>query len=540
MSHDASVNVLTATGVAHLTAKKTTIAAHEQHHHNHHDQHHASHTPQNNRQARQQSPQQRIRVTDDATAGSQRNANSQPANKRRKLNHIKPTHTQTTLDRFALPKPPSKITIDEPHGQLVETINGVRNELNIDEDDLLRSSPKPERVERATRSPVPAPAPTKDSRKTEDKRTLRSQDDGPRLKSELAIYFPNYEDIMFDAPVEEEFLTVDTTLYIRDEPPPSTKQEETPKSSKAATNARRTPANSASATPQRPSNPFNGCSVLNLDFASNTLPDNPEDPLTDSHFFISHRRAERKEKQLRNIERERAMHEKVQLERILDGLQGHDWLKVLGITGITDGEAKRYEEKRAYFIAEVQALVDKFKQWKEQEKKQRLEKEALIAAREAEEEDESEGSVEPPSSDLNASAARQLLHETAHAVRLAASSTTIKVSNKGKTRADANASLPTTPSGRPRLTLHPPAPPLSPDRPFTSFYRARHLREAALGKSRHGRNITAFGHPIPDMDEEEFQLPEDLLNPEVLKTHARERRRRKRESAVTAAEKDGK
>jgi hypothetical protein len=440
-----------------------------------------------------------------------------------------------------LPKPPSKITIDEPHGQLVETINGVRTELNLDEDDLLRPSPKPERIQRATRSPVPAPAPTKDAQKKEDKRTLRSQDDGPRLKSELAIYFPNYEDIMFDVPREEEFLNADTTLYIKDDPPASIKVKEKP--SKANTNGRRTSHNPTLATPQRANSEFNGSSVLDLDFAYKTLPDHPEDPLTDAHFFKSHRRAERKEKQLRNIERERAMHEKVQLERILDGLQGHDWLKVLGITGVTDGEAKRYDAKRAYFVAEVKALVDKFRQWKEQEKKQRLEKDALAAARAAEEEGEtSEGSVEPPSSDLNASAARQLLHETANAVRAAAaaSSTSIKVSNKGKGRADANASHPSTPSGRPRLTLHPPAPPLVPDRPFTSFYRALHLREAALGKARHGRNITAFGHSIPDMEEEEFQLPEDLLNPEVLKVHARERRRRKRESAVNAAEKDGK
>ncbi|SMQ51230.1 unnamed protein product [Zymoseptoria tritici ST99CH_1A5] len=538
MSHHVA-NAIRATGGVLMAAKKSTTAVLEQ---QHHQQHHAPSSQHHNRQSGQQSAQQRIRTTNDTNAGAERDTAGPPANKRRKLSHPKATHTQTTLDHFTLPRPPTKVTVDEPHGQLVETTNGVRTELDLDEDDLLRPSPRPERIQRATRSPVPATAPTKDAPKTEDKRTLRSQDDGPRLKSELAIYFPNYEDIMFDVPIEEEFLTADTILYIRDDPPQSAKTNETPKSSKATANGRRTSTNPGLSTPQRPSNQFNGSSVLNLDFASNTLPAHPDDPLSDMHFFKSHRRAERKEKQLRNIERERAMHEKVQLERILDGLKGHDWLKVLGITGITDGEAKRYEAKRAYFIAEVQALVDKFKQWKEQEKKQRLEKEALIAAREAEEEEgeTSEGSVEPPSSDLNASAARQLLHETANAVRAAASSTTIKVSNRGKGRADPNTSHPSTPSSRPRLTLHPPARPPSPERPFTSFYRARHLREAALGKSRHGRNVTAFGHAIPEMEEDEFQLPDDLLNPEILKVHARERRRRKRETAVTAAENDGK
>lgn len=36
--------------------------------------------------------------------------------------------------------------------------------------------------------------------RSQDKRTLRSQDEGSRLKSELSTYFPNFEQIMTDAP----------------------------------------------------------------------------------------------------------------------------------------------------------------------------------------------------------------------------------------------------------------------------------------------------------------------------------------------------
>jgi hypothetical protein len=94
---------------------------------------------------------------------------------------------------------------------------------------------------------------------------------------------------------------------------------------------------------------------------------------------------ERQEKQLRNIERDRAQHEKIQLERILSELQGHDWLRVMGISGITDSEKKLYEPKRAYFVKEVSTLIDKFRAWKEEEKRRRMEKEQAL---ETEDEDE--------------------------------------------------------------------------------------------------------------------------------------------------------
>ena len=451
----------------------------------------------------------------------------EPPPKRRKLS-IR-SKQQSTLDNFAIaqsgqPKPPTKVSVAQPHGKLIETINGVRTVLDADEDDLSLptsgiSTPQPAKLPRSALQPATAPP------KQEEKRTLRSQDDGPRLKSELAIYFPNYEDIILDVPREAEFITVDTAIYVTDDPPKPDQPSPTksPKLAKtSSSHARNAVVNGAQSpsTPQRSnSNHFNGSPSLNLDSISRTIPDHPDDPLTDEHFLKSHRRAERKEKQLRNIEKERAMHEKVQLDRLLDGLQGHDWLKVLGMTGITDGEAKKYEPKRDYFIAEVQALVDKFKQWKEQERKQRLDREAAAAVKEGPEEGESaEGSVEPPSSDLNASAARQLQQETASAVK----SSTATKSSKGKEP------MPATP--RPTVTFAAP----SPEVPITSFYEKRHLRDAALGKSRHGRNVTAFGHPVPDVEEQEFELPDDIFTEDFLRANARERRRRKRASIADA------
>jgi Something about silencing, SAS, complex subunit 4 len=259
-----------------------------------------------------------------------------------------------------------------------------------------------------------------------------------------------------------------------------------------------------------------------VDFSSinrhTTHNDNSPDPLSDSVYFASHRRAERKEKQLRNIEKERAMHEKVQLERLLDGLQGPDWLRVMGITGVTDGEKKDWEPKRDYFVSEVRALVDKFRIWKEEEKRLKMEREAALLAREEEEAEEegaeAEGDEEDeadmsPSSDIDAWAARQLQQE----INSASSS-----APKPRSRR------------RPISVLPPPLP--EPLKLFTSFYSKPHLREAALGKNRHGRNVTAFGQPIPEFEEREFTLPSEYLTPDALRVHARKRRRLKRESGV--------
>jgi hypothetical protein len=202
--------------------------------------------------------------------------------------------------------------------------------------------------------------------------------------------------------VSVEFLDLDTPIYIVDEPLNLTKapRPPTPEASRKSASPSRSRKPQARTPTRKPSTasipPSHSTTIFpTLDYtniAKHLHNDGDEDPLADTVYFTQHRRAERKEKQLRNIEKDRAMHEKAQLERLLDGLQGPDWLKVMGITGVTDGERKRWESKRDYFIKEVQALVDKFRLWKEQEKKVRAEKEAAQAARDDEddEDDESE------------------------------------------------------------------------------------------------------------------------------------------------------
>jgi hypothetical protein len=194
------------------------------------------------------------------------------------------------------------------------------------------------------------------------------------------------------ANIPKDFLAIDAPIYIVDEPitEPSCKSASPSRSRKARPSTptpTRQPSNASIIPPSQSSTSFPEIEYSTITNIVNT--DTEEDPLADLVYFAQHRRAERKEKQLRNIEKERAMHEKVQLERLLDGLQGPDWLKVMGITGVTDGERKDWEPKRDYFVKEVETLVDKFRLWKEQEKRVRAGREAALA-KEEEEDDESE------------------------------------------------------------------------------------------------------------------------------------------------------
>ena len=199
------------------------------------------------------------------------------------------------------------------------------------------------------------------------------------------------------------------------------------------------------------------------------------------------------------------MHEKAQLERLLDGLKGHDWLKIMGVSGVTDGGKAPWEPKRDYFIHEVEALLEKFRAWKEEEKRRKAEREERMFADEMEESETPGQSRSPDYSDVDECAARQLHQETVTATSRR------KRNNK--------------------ITPHVSEPPTV-EKPFTSFYSKPYLREAALGKHRRGRTKFAFGQPLPDMQDKDFDLPEGFLTHDVLAANARSRRRVRRESRI--------
>ena len=231
------------------------------------------------------------------------------------------------------------------------------------------------------------------------------------------------------------------------------------------------------------------------------------DPMGDAVYLKAHRRAERQEKQLRNIEKERAMHEKVQLDRLLDGLKGHDWLRVMGISGITDGEKKAYEPKRDYFIKEVLILLAKFREWKEEEKRRKVEKEESMLDEDEDQEDGSDKDEQSDGDPLDYNGSEPPVIRTQHE----ALSTTKAAPRKRLHRAKA-----------------PSAPPVQ--KPFTSFYSKAYLRDAAIGKHRRGRARFAFGQPLPEPVDQDFALPEDILSPEAIDGVRRSRRAKRRRS----------
>ena len=465
------------------------------------------------------------------------------------------TTRQPTRDRFGVVKaspqkrgpadldpdgvsPPNKVGAPRSHYRLVETVNGNHNEVSVHEDELEQTDGAP-----SAESPRPgatgqaAHAGPKSKQGDTDRRILRSQVKGPKLKTDLASFCANYEDIMSNHPTEKEDLTVDTVLYVYDDTTADVKSEQTVKSPKGGVsnashrrNASTNGVSSAPSTPQhRPessTNQLNGYQILNLDMIANSVLDTSEDPLPDDYYDKSHRREERKEKHSRNVDKERFMHEQVQLDRLLDGLLGHDWLKTLGITGITGTEARKYEPKRAYFLAFVRSLVEKYRRWKEAEKQFKVKREAVTVARAI---DSLDGSVDLPASDLNASAARQLQQETASAIKKAPArrrpnQPTAKASRSSKPP------LKSLPVSKPPPTPKKSAPLPDPEEPISSFYNKRHLRDAALGNARHGRNSTAFGHPLPELEVRDFDLPSEYPSEDMLRANAREQRRRRREA----------
>lgn len=305
-----------------------------------------------------------------------------------------------------------------------------------------------------------------------------------------------------------------------------------------------------------------------------------EDPLGEEFYSKAHRRFERQEKQLRNIERDRAQHEKQQLERLLDELRGPEWLRVMGLPGIHENEKKPYEPKRDILIAELVALVNKFQAWKDEERRRKIAKEkgatpvdteaesrrARKRSRPVEETTEAESSLSPgidiatPStpdpSDVDAWAALQLHQEARSADDSVAksrksSSSSRKPKAKGTEDEEKTKTADKKGSQKRPKTQHDPEPSPSPkpdpepvpfylppppdNKPFTSFFSDPHEREIALAAKPENREerthrVLAFGQPIPDVEEREFEPPEEYLTQEAIQASRRQRRLLKRRS----------
>ncbi|KAL0935168.1 uncharacterized protein CTRU02_209759 [Colletotrichum truncatum] len=426
----------------------------------------------------------------------------------------KPAQHVATVHPLSTPSAPATENAPQLTKHQEKVINGIKHELD-------RLQPR-----------------ETDTHTKEGGRKLRSQE-ATRFKSELSAYFPEYDEVIGNDPKEQpDLLNVDTPIVIFDSNP----TRPYPIAWHRSLGAEPSVLNDASTTSQSGQKvPVRGfgdalfdelvdAQRIDFDFLGISHKREPvEDPLPDASFVPSHKRAERLERSIRNTERGRAQHEKDQIARLLGGLQGHDWLRVMGVSGITESRKKQFEPARQHFIKGCQAILERFRQWSLEEKRRKAEKDRALAER-AEAEDTSEdnsapdsassdeeedggddgGDIsdgDPPGSSDNDSVTKQLREEAT------ARSKGSKNSRK-----------------RPRLTpqpRHPPKP--EPPREFKSFFQKRYERDAALHRHRRaGRKVVAWGHPIPEIPEIDFDLPEEFRDEETLKMQARKRRRDRR------------
>lgn len=264
------------------------------------------------------------------------------------------------------------------------------------------------------------------------------------------------------------------------------------------------------------------------------------DPLPDSYYEPIHKKESRNEKITRNAEKGRSQHEKEQVIRLLDGLRGPDWLKTMGVSGITESKKKQFEPARAHFIDKCQVVLDKFRKWAAEEKRLKLEKERVAKESRASQEatssqadDDQDDVIEEGAEDLEEEPSADEQDEHGELVEVASngSESDVDASVKKQLLEEAMArSQMAAKSARRRPVMVPEAAPPTPVE-FKSFFKKPYLRDAALNKSRRrGRTVMAWGEPIPEPEEQDFDLPEEYRDADLLRSRARRLRRVQRSS----------
>ncbi|KAM4067247.1 something about silencing, SAS, complex subunit 4 domain-containing protein [Hirsutella rhossiliensis] len=364
---------------------------------------------------------------------------------------------------------------------------------------------------------LPEPAGTK-----KQGRTLRSQE-ATRFKSELSAYFPDYDEVIGNDPKEQYLFTLDTPIVIVDSDRRRVVPPELPR---------------VAPDPHQPADfPVKGYGdslytdvfdSQRIDFGfleTQQNSKNLEDPLPDRLFEPVHKKAERLERSIRNSEKGRAQHEKDQIIRLLEGLQGHDWLRVMGVSGVTETKKKSFEPARAHFIKGCQSILDKFRNWSLEEKRRKQEKERAMAEQAAEDEkrDDGPGPKQDARQEARRSARRDMeeISTTSQDDASEASSPAQQLRQEAMARSQMAAG---TGSKRPRAPARP-----TPPKAFKSFFSKKHERDGALNRNRRtGRKVLAWGHAVPEMAETDFVLPEEYRDDDTLKARARKKRRDKR------------
>lgn len=473
-----------------------------------------------------------------ATVANNENTIEQLPNRQQKQSQDDPPTTSNVQSK------PGARNISKNQSKIV---NGMKHELD-------RLKPKP------------------NDTKTEG-RKLRSQE-ATKFKSELAAYFPDYDEVIGNEEKQQrtcprplmqttfratiayamtiwiapllapsfsvlmnwiDLLNVDTPILITNT---STDATNNPIQSNNAANPFQPPFNATGLIKPRGYGDelFTsvwGAQVIDLSFLEPQLKlQSPDDPLPDSLFVPVHKRAERVERSIRNTEKGRAQHEKDRIIHLLEGLQGHDWLRVMGVSGVTETKKKEYQPARQYFIKGCQGILDKFRNWTLEEKRRKMEKVRALA------EQAGENTSDNASEDEEESEGEDV--EIGEDVGSTGVSETSSPAKQLREEALARSKLPSKKIKQPRGSkrLLPPPKPVGPPKEFKSFFSKKYERDAALAprhrthNRRGGRKVLAWGHLIPEFAESDFMLPAEYRDEETLKMRARKKRREKRNSGL--------
>lgn len=247
------------------------------------------------------------------------------------------------------------------------------------------------------------------------------------------------------------------------------------------------------------------------------------DPLTDDLYIKSHRGMGREEKRLRNVERDKAAYDKQRYEERLEKLRGTDWIKTFNLGGIAMklGNAEM-EKRRQVVIKWHESLLEKFKAWKEEERRQKAAKGGRLSRSmtNSQERDTVESEDLHDQTAHNDDDEQIDEEEDIYAI----------VDDSDDAGDNSYHSKPYRHTLKPSKGAHrflyaeSPKKKQSDLKAFTSFYGKSHMRLAAISTGRKSsRNLTAFGEPLPEIEEKEFLLPDEFF--QQTARHMRARRR---------------
>ncbi|KAF8543414.1 hypothetical protein BDD12DRAFT_907228 [Trichophaea hybrida] len=235
------------------------------------------------------------------------------------------------------------------------------------------------------------------------------------------------------------------------------------------------------------------------------------DPLADEMYIQPHRSAIRGEKRNKNIERDLIHHNATKIEGDLEKLHSPDWIKLIGLSNglVTRCTKKELEQRKKLVVNHLNQTLEKYKAWCEAEKRKRHRTSKSPKGSQG-----SQGSQKTDTDDADTASDEEEDDEEASSHD---ENDDMRSSRRGK-------KLKPSPRSASASKAKKDPPKAEPE--FTSFYDRPSMRQQALSNRRKSSRIqTAFGQPLPTIEEKDFELPEELLASTVAARHARARKR---------------